>query len=207
MSLKWRKNQQVSSGRPLLSRTRLLADINHLCKSRFKKNGRISEKLFFHFVLGTDSLWEKFGRTMVFLNKKRNRFMKRNVVIVSQQSSSMRTIKKIRPGGVFQQQHLFLSNYVGRKKRCSSLYQMGLHLVVCGRSQLLLFLREIVLLCQFKIMSYTFDFLPPGFNCSSIFFQSYLPSSKYLMECLIWKPLLSDNWWWCGHFCGPDDTR
>ena len=55
---------------------------------------------------------------MVFLNKKRNRFMKRNVVIVSQQSSSMRNIKKIRPGGVFQQQHIFfLSNYVGRKKK------------------------------------------------------------------------------------------
>ena len=31
---------------------------------------------------------------MVFLNKKRNGFMKRNVVIVSQQSSSMRNIKK-----------------------------------------------------------------------------------------------------------------
>ena len=135
MSLKWRKNQQVSSGRLLLSRTRLLADINHLCKSRLKKkSGRISEKLFFTSFLEQIHYGKNLGRTMVFLNKKRNGFMKRNVlVIVSQQSSSMRNIKKISPGGVIQRQ-LFFCQIMLKKKKDASFYQMGLHLVVCGRT-------------------------------------------------------------------------
>ena len=113
MSLKWRKNQQVSSGRLLLSRTRLLADINHLCKSRFLKNERNSEKLFFSTsFLEQIHYGKNLGRTMVFLNKKRNGFMKRNVlVIVSQQSSSMRTIKN-KPRWRFSTPTFFSSNYV-----------------------------------------------------------------------------------------------